>query len=105
MPHKAREGDLYRTIELHGKTFHIYYGYYDERERSSRWSEPIPIYPSFKNAPQYTNEGYAFVTGIQDVCERFIGRSTENGCHGCRYYEEGEDLIGVCKCEQNKKKQ
>ena len=105
MPHRAKEGELYKRIELDGKVFHIYYGYYDEKERNSKYNDPLPIYPDFKASPEYTSAGFPFVTGIQDVCEHYKGRSPEDGCHSCKHYQNGDDLIGVCKCEHTKKKQ
>ena len=103
MPHRAKEGELYKSIAVCDRIFHIYYGYYDERERHSKYNDPIPIYPDLKAAPQYTGEGYPFVTGMQDVCDHYEGRHAEDGCHGCIHYREGADLIGVCRCEANKK--
>lgn len=101
MPDKPREGELFRVLSHEGKVFRIYYGYYDERERQSKYNEPIPIYPDFKKTPEFTSEGSPFVTGIQDVCEHYEGRSPEDGCHSCKYYCGGDDLIGACKNEKN----
>ena len=44
---EIRDGDLYKTVTVHGKTFELRYGYYEEYERESLFSEPIPIYPDF----------------------------------------------------------
>lgn len=104
MPHGKKEGEIYREIDLHGKRFIIRYGYYDERERQSAYNEPIPIFPDFIALPVYTDDGYPFVTAIQDTCACFEGRCDEDGCHGCKYYECGDDLIGICKCPKNKLK-
>ena len=98
-----REGDLYREIKLYEKTFNIYYGYYDEIDRVGKYNDPIPIFPDFIKSPAYTDDGYPFVTAIQDTCESFMGEHSEDGCHGCKYYESGEDLIGICKCPKNRK--
>ena len=100
---KHREGELYRIVALHGKTFNIYYGYYDERDRKSKYNDPIPIYPDFRVAPEHSEDGHPFVTGMQDACSHFSGRDRDDGCHGCKYYEGGDDLIGLCKCPHNKK--
>lgn len=98
---KIRDGDLYKTVELHGEVFELRYGYYEEFERDK--GEPIPIYPDFKRNPKYTNEGYPFVTQMQELCE--FGKSKfDDGCCGeCAYYEEGNELIGICTNIKNKK--
>ena len=102
MPKQAREGELFKVVHHEGRDFPIYYGYYDDKERQSKYNEPLPIYPDFRAHPAYTREGRPFVTGIQDVCEHYEGRSSEDGCHSCKYYCGGDDLIGVCKNEKNK---
>ena len=102
MPEKHKEGELYGTVSLYGKSFNIYYGHYDDKDRQSRYDEPIPIYPDFVEVPEYTEDGYPFVTGIQDTCSHFSGKHAEDGCHGCKYYQAGDDLIGVCRCSKNK---
>ena len=98
-----KEGALYREITLHGETFQIYYGYYEEKDRTGKYNDPIPIYPNFKQQPKYTKEGYAFVTQMQDACKRYKGKDKEDGCHSCLYFKKGEDLLGICFCKENKK--
>ena len=93
---KAREGDLYRVIRTFGHEFALCYGYYDERERDSRYGELLPIYPDFHASPQYTEDGYPFVTAMQDACEHFTGDDPEDGCHGCAHYRHGEEFLGIC---------
>ncbi len=39
-----REGDLFKIIELHGATFEIRYGYYEDIDRKY---DPVVIYPDF----------------------------------------------------------
>ena len=78
---KIRDGDVYKTITLHGRTFELKYGYYEEYERSS--SDPIPIYPDFKKEPQFTDSGAPFVTAMQDACEYYKGNSAGEVCFGC----------------------
>lgn len=94
---KAREGDLYRVICAFGREFALHYGYYDECERTSRYGEPVPIYPDFRATPCYTADGRPFVTAMQDACEHHEGGDREDGCHGCRHYEQCEEFLGVCK--------
>ena len=98
-----REGDLYKVFKIREKIFFVYYGYYDDIDRSGIYNEPIPIFPDFITSPVYTDEGYPFVTAIQDTCERFEGEHSDDGCHGCKHYETGEELIGICRCPENKK--
>ena len=102
MDRRIKEGDLYKTLTIHGKTFHLYYGYYDEIERTGPYSELIPIYPNFQKAPLYTEDGKPFVTQMQDACEYYDGHSTADECHDCRHFRPGEELIGICSCRQNR---
>ena len=100
---KIKEGTLYKLITLHGKTFEIYYGYYDENDKLSKFNDPIPIFPDFINNKEYTDKGFMFVTFMQDKCSYYIGDKNEDSCYKCSYYKKGEDLIGICKCEKNRK--
>lgn len=97
------EGELYRIIDLHGCQFPIYYGYYDERDRSNPTVDPMPVYPDFIAQPGYTPEGYRFVTKMQDACPYYIGNpAKEKECAECSHYCHGEDLLGICKCEMQR---
>ena len=96
----ARDGDLYKVVTLYGRTFELRYGYYAEFERES--GEPIPIYPDFKKDPLYTSDGYPFVTQMQGLCEHGESKFVEGCCADCRYYRDGEELIGICTCPKNK---
>ena len=101
---KHREGEIFKIIEAHGTKFEIRYGYYEEVDRQNPYLEPIEIYPDFLKSPAYTENGVPFVTAIQKPCEHFSGEhDEENTCYQCAYYERCEDLLGVCKCEENKK--
>ena len=51
-----KDGALYKTIEIGGTRFDIYYGFYNEREKELGY-EPTPIYPDFDKNPQYTKSG------------------------------------------------
>ena len=99
---KPKEGDLYRVIELYGKTFEIRYGYYEEIDRQY---DPMEIYPDFLQNPVYTKDGYPFVTLMQGACRYFQKKSKdpERDCENCKYMERGEELIALCRCPQNKK--
>ena len=98
-----KEGDLYKIIRLYGKTFEIRYGFYEERDRHSKYAEPIEIYPNFIKEPQYTDEGHPFATAIQSPCPYFSGKTDENSCCGdCLHYKQCEELMGICLFEKNK---
>lgn len=91
------EGDLFNIFHIHGKRFEIFYGYYEDCERKNPLVEPMPIYPDFLENPQYTKKGFPFVTKMQDACKYYKGNKSEyNECAECEYFENGEDLIGVC---------
>ncbi|MBE6537541.1 MAG: hypothetical protein E7673_06280 [Ruminococcaceae bacterium] len=99
---KIRDGGLYKIIEILGKTFEVRYGYYEAYEREA--GEPIPIYPDFLKAPEYTVDGRPFVTAMQDSCAHAKLKDYSFGfCNDCEFYEHGDDFIGVCTCKQNRK--
>ncbi len=98
---KIKDGDLYKIINLCGHTFELRYGYYEEYERKN--GEPVPIFPDFIKEPVYTNEGFLFVTQMQELCEYGDSSFADGCCVDCPYFESGEDLIGICKNRNNKK--
>ena len=101
-----KEGELYKIIETHGKTFQIYYGYYDESDRQNPYVEPMEMYPNFTLFPVYTEDGVPFVTAMQPLCEHFKGDADEdNTCYQCAFYERCEELLGLCRCEARRNTQ
>lgn len=97
-----KEGDLYKIIELYGKTFEIRYGFYEECDRHNQFAEPIEIYPDFIKQPQHTDEGIPFITAIQSPCNHFSETKTANStCEECAYYRHGDELLGICACPHN----
>lgn len=99
-----KEGELYKIIELYGKTFEIRYGFYEECDRHNRYAEPVEIYPDFTKKPQYTKEGQPFITAIQSPCQYFKGRKDENStCEECAYYQHCEELLAICTCPEKRK--
>ena len=98
---KIRDGDLYKIVELYGKSFELRYGFYEEYERGR--TEPIPIYPDFKASPVYTNEGNPFVTQMQELCEHGKSKFKDGCCVDCEFYKDGQELIGICTNTKNKK--
>ena len=99
-----KEGDLYKTVCVEGQSFDLYYGYYDDFERESALAEPIPIYPDFILAPVYTEDGSPYVTQMQTLCEYGESEFEDGCCVDCKYFKQGEELIGTCVCENNKRK-
>lgn len=100
---KYVEGELFKIITLHGRSFELRYGYYEDYERESEYSEPIPIYPDFLKEPQYTDEGHPFVTQMQTLCEHGKSNYSDGVCADCSHFLYGEELIGICKCESRRK--
>ena len=98
---RKKDGDLYKIVTLHGVSFELRYGYYEEFERKG--GEPIPIYPDFRRAPRYTSDGHPFVTQMQELCEHGESRFADGCCADCRHYRDGEELIGICTCPENRK--
>lgn len=102
-PPVPKEGDLFKVIRVHGATFEIKYGFYEERDRHTRFAEPMAIYPNFTAKPQYTDDGIPFATSMQIPCENFKGRKDEDStCGDCAYYQHCEELIGICTCRMKK---
>lgn len=99
------EGELFKKILLEGETFEIRYGFYEERDRYTQFSEPMPVYPDFIRFPRHTQDGVPFVTAIQDICAHYIGEKDPNSvCGDCAAYRHGDELIGTCACPANKRK-
>ena len=97
-----KEGDLYKEVNIFGRSFVLRYGYYEDFERQH--NDPMPIYPDFIKDPVHTQNGLPFVTKIQDACEYYKGTEKyDKECGGCGYYLHGEELLGVCTCPGNKK--
>ena len=108
MPQKTasppREGDLYAVIQTFGSTFELRYGYYESCDRDG---PPDVIYPNFKEQPQYAADGKPFVTRMQDACSHYCARHKrhpDSTCADCKYFQRGEDWIGICKCPHNRER-
>ena len=101
-PPTPKEGEIFKIIELHGVAFEIRYGYYEECDRQF---EPVEIYPNFLKIPIYTNDGFPFVTLMQAPCKHFkkLTDDPDLDCGNCKYMERGDELIAVCRCQNNKK--
>ena len=95
-----KEGDIFKLIELHGATFEIKYGYYEDIDRKY---DPVEIYPDFIENPIYTDDGFPFITLMQSPCQHFkrINDDPEHDCGNCEYMERGDELIAVCRCPKN----
>ncbi len=102
---EPREGDLYRKVELFGKTFELRYGYYEDRDRHG---PPDVIYPNFIEEPVYTSDGKPFVTMMQDACKYYAGNidsGDDNICGDCEHFKRGEEWLGVCACTENRRRE
>jgi len=102
-----KEGNVYKVITTFGKTFELKYGYYEECDRQSPLCRPVVIYPDFIKEPVYTDDGTPFVTMVQDACKSYMGetkRTPDTTCAECKYFERGEDWIGICKCPHNRER-
>ena len=100
---KYNEGDLYRSVDIFGKIFNIYYGYYEDYERDSLFNDPVPVYPNLRDNPEYDGDGNRIVTEMQIACPHYNGTIMEDSCSHCPYYQRVDDLFGICLCEQNRK--
>ena len=102
---EPREGDLYKIITAHGRTFEIYYGYYENTDRESPYCKPMEMYPDFVKNPTYTDGGIPFATAMQKPCEYFAGEPDEdNTCYQCSHYERCEELLGICECRYRQRR-
>ena len=97
------EGMLYKTLAVFDRVFEIRYGYYEEFERDSKNCEPVPIYPDFRREPLYTKDGRMFVTKFQEICAYGSSRFKDGCCADCPHYIQGEEMIGVCNCAENRR--
>lgn len=97
------EGTLFKNISLFGKNFEIRYGYYADYERDDEENDPIPIYPDFLQSPAFTDDGYPFVTQMQDLCPHGESDQPNACCADCPYFQHGDELIGICRCEKNRR--
>lgn len=98
-----QEGDLFKKLDVHGHSFDIYYGYYEDCERENPTVAPMPIYPDFLKEPKHTASGAPFVTKMQDACEHYRGKHTSfKECAECVFYSHGDEFIGICTCPENR---
>lgn len=98
----AKEGELFKCVTVFGRDFKLYYGYYEEQDRYSKFAELIPVYPNFIKNPLYTGDGYPFATEMQDICEHYEGDSDSDVCYKCSHFKKGEELIGLCLCKERR---
>lgn len=104
VPKPPNEGDIYKIINLAGRSFVLRYGYYSDTERDG---EPMPILPDFEKNPIYDEHGNLCVTRIQDACAHYLPRGGASGdgwCADCKHYPDEKEDIGVCKCENNRQR-
>ena len=97
----ALEGELFRSFEIEGVRFDIYYGYESDSVRLRGW-EPTPQYPDLLSEPIFTPKGQRFCLTYLEACERFdpISPGTERRCCAtCRLFDRREEYVGICRCE------
>ncbi len=100
MSERIRDGDLYKIVTIDNISFEIRNGYESADAKANGW-DPTPIYPDFLQSPQYTPDGYPFVTVYQEVCVHYKQKETvscEDWCADCQWLEQHETYIGICKC-------
>jgi len=99
------ERQLYKVYRVGGRGFSVYL------EEDKKTGESCPAYPDFEAQPEYTAEGRPFATSAQESCP--FGKSKTSrepppgDCGGCGwFYRESTpwDPIGVCMCENRRKK-
>lgn len=100
---RVRDGDLYKKITVGEVEFEILYGYYEDFEKDSQFSDPIPIYPDFTVTPMFTIDGYPIVTAMQDKCDLYSGNDECDMCVDCEFFLNEEDLFGTCR-NKNKRR-
>lgn len=100
-----RDGNLYKVVNVFGKAFELYYGYYDEQDRYSKYAEPVPIYPNFIENPLYDGNGNPFATEMQDICPHYQGKDGEDSCFACSHFCKGDEMIGLCLCKARRKQE
>ena len=100
---QAKDGDLYKVVTVGERQFELYYGYYEDYEKHA--GEPVPIYPDFLLTPVFTDDGMPLVTQMQALCEHGDSRFDDGLCVDCRYFVHGDDLIGICSCEEKRKRE
>lgn len=101
---EIREGTVYKSFEIEGVTFKIYYGYESEGERARGW-EPTPIYPDFAKQPQYTKDGIPFTIAYGGPCAQYApinADADDEWCANCHHFDQREEFIGLCGCPQDR---
>lgn len=101
-----KEGMLYKSFEIEGFSFHIYYGYETAGERERGW-EPTPIYPDFEEKPLYTKDGIPFTAVYSSPCAYYDPIEPESDdawCANCTHFDMREEFIGLCKHPYNQKR-
>ncbi len=100
---RVKEGTLYKRLKIKNISFDIFYGYNSETERE-KWG-PVPVFPDLVKNEVFTETGERIVRADQDICHLYSPKksvSGENWCNDCKYYSHGEEIIGICRCKNNK---
>ena len=101
-PHSPSEGDLYKTVQIAGYTFHLRYGYYEEKDRLD--CPPVVIFPDLSDGRLRCSAGHPLVTQIQEPCLHYRPKAgqREDWCGDCIYYTGEHPEIGLCICNKQK---
>lgn len=96
---------LYKTYCVGGKSFPAYLEY-DEQ-----LGESYPAYPDFEEHPEYTDEGRAFATMVQESCPNAKPGAPDKplpgDCGDCGWFyreQTPHDPIGICMCDKRRRK-
>ena len=97
---EIKDGAFYKTVEIEGVRFDIYYGYESENVKKHGW-DPTPQYPDFDGRPTYTPSGKRFAIAYGEVCNYYepIKKKTDMVCClNCKLFNKKEEYIGLCEC-------
>ena len=94
-----KEGDLYKTIILGGKTIEIRYQRYEDFDPEHQIDYEVKM---FEDNPEYTVDGFAFRNAQDEVCPYLVpkdGNCDGNfTCESCAYLSDRVEHIGICGC-------
>ena len=95
----VKNGELYKSVEVEGVRFDIYYGYESENVKRLGW-EPTPQYPDFNTQPTFSPQGKRFTLTYGEICNDYqpISKTTERiCCQNCKLFNKKEEYIGLCE--------
>ena len=93
---------IIRRYCLDGDTCEVLFFYDTQCERH------FGEYPDFEETPRYTENGWPWVTAMQDGCPHGINRYSQEerclDCGSCQFFrqEQQSDLVGICSNEKQR---